>query len=43
MTRMLTVVTTLKSQQRHILESIATAVANAREFFEEPRFLYENT
>jgi hypothetical protein len=39
--RMLTVVTTLKSQQRNILEFITTAVANAREGKSAPSLLPE--
>ena len=39
--RMLTVVTTLKSQQRNILELITTAVANNREGKSAPSLLPE--
>lgn len=39
MTRMLTVVTTLKSQERNILEFITTAVAHAREGKSAPSLL----
>lgn len=41
MARMLTVVTTLKSQQRNILEFITTAVTNAREGKSAPSLLPE--
>ena len=41
MARMLTVVTTLKSQQRHILELIAIAVKSDREGKPAPSLLPE--